>query len=233
MTSSAAPVAHARCTRRRPGRRDSGGALPVRWSVGYPDRPRMPAAGLRRPPSRSARTTWPLWGSSLRAPSVAGDLPPPHRQTGFPQPVATLLPPNRARQAYDLVARSLGRSVAPRQQHQPSLRGAASSSAEHGQIRRPIFVPRPGHTVIYSPCARAGPAPPQLYIKYMPCSGQQARGAGARDEKGQILFSPCWRGTASMHAHKSGAPFCGCTRVSCGRQAVAVLIEGKRTAVLG
>jgi hypothetical protein len=96
MTSSAAPVAHAGCTHRRPGRRDSGGALPVRWSVGYPDRPRMPTAGLRRPPSRSARTTWPLWGSSLRAPSVAGDLPPPHRQTGFPQPVATLLPPNRA-----------------------------------------------------------------------------------------------------------------------------------------
>ena len=147
MTSSAAPVAHAGCTRRRPGRRDSAGALPVRWSVGYPDRPRMPAAGLRRPPSRSARTTWPLWGSSLRAPSVAGDLPPPHRLTGFPQPVATLLPPNRARQAYDPAAQSLGRSAAPRQQHQPSLRAAASSSAEHGQIRRPIFVPRPGHTV--------------------------------------------------------------------------------------
>ena len=92
MTSCAAPVAHAGRTRRRPGRRDSAGALPVRWSVGYPDRPRMPAAGLRRPPSRSARTTWPLWGSSLRAPSVAGDLPPPHRWTGFPQPPATLLP---------------------------------------------------------------------------------------------------------------------------------------------
>ena len=151
MTSCAAPAAHAGRTRRRPGRRDSGGALPVRWSVRYLDRPRMPAAGLRRPPSRSARTTWPLWGSSLRAPSVAGDLPPPHRQTGFPQPVATLLPPNRARQAYDPAARSLGRSAAPQQQHQPSLRAAASSSAEHGQIRRPIFVPRPGHTVCVPP----------------------------------------------------------------------------------
>ena len=154
MTSCAALVAHAGCTRRRPGRRDSAGALPVRWSVGYPDRPRMPAAGLRRPPSRSARTTWPLWGSSLRAPSVAGDLPPPHRRTGFPQPPATLLPPNCAQQAYDPAAQSLGRSAAPRQQHQPSLRGAASSSAEHGQIRRPIFVPRPGHTVRVWPRAR-------------------------------------------------------------------------------
>ena len=84
MTSCAAPAAHAGCTRRRPGRRDSAGALPVRWSVGYPDRPRMPAAGLRRPPSRSARTTWPLWGSSLRAPSMAGDLPSPHRADRLP-----------------------------------------------------------------------------------------------------------------------------------------------------
>ena len=133
MTSCATLVAHAGRTRRRPGRRDSGGALPVRWSVRYLDRPRMPAAGLRRPPSRSARTTWPLWGSSLRAPSVAGDLPPPHRRTGFPQPVATLLPPNHARQAYDPVARSLGRSAAPPQQRQPSLRAAASSSVEHGK----------------------------------------------------------------------------------------------------
>ena len=148
MTSCAAPAAHAGCTRRRPGRRDSGGALPVRWSVGYPDRPRMPAAGLRRPPSRSARTTWPLWGSSLRAPSVAGDLPPPHRRTGFPQPPATLLPSNRARQACDLVARPARRSAAPQQQHQPSPRAAASSSAEHGQIRHRIFLPRPGHTVL-------------------------------------------------------------------------------------
>ena len=157
MTSCAAPAAHAGRTRRRPGRRDSGGALPVRWSVGYPDRPRMPAAGLRRPPSRSARTTWPLWGSSLRAPSVAGDLPPPHRQTGFPQPVATLLPPNHARQAYDPAARSLGRSAAPRQQHQPSLRAAASSSAENGQISRRIFVHRPGHTVVARRTKKAAP----------------------------------------------------------------------------
>ena len=140
MTSCAAPAAHAGCTRRRPGRRDSAGALPVRWSVGYPDRPRMPAAGLRRPPSRSARTTWPLWGSSLRAPSVAGDLPPPHRRTGLPQPPATLLPPDRARQACGPAARPARRSVAPQQQHQPSLRAAASSSAEHGQIRRRIFL---------------------------------------------------------------------------------------------
>ena len=133
-----------------------GGALPVRWSVRYQDRPRMPAAGLRRPPSRSARTTWPLWGSSLRAPSVAGDLPPPHRWTGFPQPPATLLPPDRARQACDPVARAATRSAAPQQQHQPSLRAAASSSAEHGQIRRPIFVPRPGHTVLLRAHALAG-----------------------------------------------------------------------------
>ena len=148
MTSCAAPVAHAGRTRRRPGRRDSGGALPVRWSVGYPDRPRMPAAGLRRPPSRSARTTWPLWGSSLRAPSVAGDLPPPHRRTGFPQPPATLLPPDRARQACDPAARAARRSAAPQQQHQPSLRAAASSSAEHGQIGRAIFM-----DLSYSPFA--------------------------------------------------------------------------------
>ena len=147
MTSCAAPAAHAGCTRRRPGRRDSAGALPVRWSVGYPDRPRMPAAGLRRPPSRSARTTWPLWGSSLRAPSVAGDLPPPQRWTGFPQPPATLLPPNHARQACGPAARPARRSAAPRQQQQPGLRAASSSSAERGQIRRPIFVHRPGHTV--------------------------------------------------------------------------------------
>ena len=145
--SCAAPAAHAGCTRRRPGRRDSAGALPVRWSVGYPDRPRMPAAGLRRPPSRSARTTWPLWGSSLRAPSVAGDLPPPHRRTGFPQPPATLLPPNHARQACGPAARPARRSAAPRQQQQPGLRAASSSSAERGQIRRPIFLHRPGHTV--------------------------------------------------------------------------------------
>ena len=125
----------------------AGGALPVRWSVGYPDRPRMPAAGLRRPPSRSARTTWPLWGSSLRAPSVAGDLPPPQRRTGFPQPPATLLPPNHARQACGPAARPARRSAAPQQQHQPSLRAAASSSAEHGQISHRIFLPRPGHTV--------------------------------------------------------------------------------------
>ena len=130
MTSCAALVAHAGCTRRRPGRRDSAGALPVRWSVGYPDRPRMPAAGLRRPPSRSARTTWPLWGSSLRAPSVAGDLPPPHRRTGFPQPPATLLPANRGGQACGPAARPARRSVAPQQQHQPGLRAAASSSAD-------------------------------------------------------------------------------------------------------
>ena len=145
--SCAAPAAHAGCTRRRPGRRDSAGALPVRWSVGYLDRPRMPAAGLRRPPSRSARTTWPLWGSSLRAPSVAGDLPPPQRPTRFSQPPATLLPANRGGQAGSPMARPARRSAAPRQQHQPGLRAAASSSAEHGQIRRRIFVPRPGHTV--------------------------------------------------------------------------------------
>jgi hypothetical protein len=147
MTSCAAPAAHAGRTRRRPGRRDSAGALPVRWSVGYPDRPRMPAAGLRRPPSRSARTTWPLWGSSLRAPSVAGDLPPPQRPTRFSQPPATLLSANRGGRAYDPAARSPGRSAAPQQQHQPSLRAAASSSAEDGQISHRIFVPRPGHTV--------------------------------------------------------------------------------------
>jgi hypothetical protein len=150
MTSSAAPAAHARCTRRRPGRRDSAGALPVRWSVGYPDRPRMPAAGLRRPPSRSARTTWPLWGSSLRAPSVAGDLPPPQRPTRFSQPPATLLSANRGGQADSPMARPARRSVAPRQQHQPGLRAAASSSAEHGQISHRIFLPRPGHTVFAS-----------------------------------------------------------------------------------
>ena len=149
MTSCAAPAAHAGRTRRRPGRRDSAGALPVRWSVGYPDRPRSPAAGLRRPPSRSARTTWPLWGSSLRAPSVAGDLPPPQRPTRFSQPPATLLSANRGGQADSPMARPARRSVAPRQQHQPGLRAAASSSAEHGQIRRRIFLHRPGHTVIY------------------------------------------------------------------------------------
>ena len=51
-------------------------------------------------------------GSSLRAPSVAGDLPPPwraHRRTGIPEPVATLLPPARARQAYDPAARAARR----------------------------------------------------------------------------------------------------------------------------
>jgi hypothetical protein len=133
MTSCAAPAAHAGCTRRRPGRRDSAGALPVRWSVRYPDRPRMPAAGLHRPPSRSARTTWPLWGSSLRAPSVAGDLPPPQRPTRFSQPPATLLPANRGGQADSPMARPARRSAAPWQQHQPGLRAAASSSAEHGE----------------------------------------------------------------------------------------------------
>ena len=148
--SCAAPAAHAGCTRRRPGRRDSGGALPVRWSVGYPDRPRMPAAGLRRPPSRSARTTWPLWGSSLRAPSVAGDLPPPQRPTRFSQPPATLLPANHGGQAGSPMARPARRSAAPRQQHQPGLRAAASSSAEHGQISHRIFVARPGHTVVHT-----------------------------------------------------------------------------------
>ena len=137
MTSCAAPAAHAGRTRRRPGRRDSAGALPVRWSVGYPDRPRMPAAGLRRPPSRSARTTWPLWGSSLRAPSVAGDLPPPQRPTRFSQPPATLLSANRGGQADSPMARPARRSVAPRQQHQPGLRAAASSSAEHGRSNQP------------------------------------------------------------------------------------------------
>ena len=88
----------------------------------------------------------PLWGSSLRAPSVAGDLPPPHRRTGFPQPPATLLPPNHARQACGPAARPARRSAAPRQQQQPGLR-AASSSAEHGESGHRIFVPRPGHTV--------------------------------------------------------------------------------------
>jgi hypothetical protein len=155
MTSCAAPAAHAGRTRRRPGRRDSAGALPVRWSVGYPDRPRMPAAGLRRPPSRSARTTWPLWGSSLRAPSVAGDLPPPQRPTRFSQPPATLLPANRGGQAGSPMARPARRSVAPRQQHQPGLRAAASSSAEHCQISHRIFLPRPGsslHNYTYIQC---------------------------------------------------------------------------------
>ena len=141
ITSCAAPAAHAGCTRRRPGRRDSAGALPVRWSVRYLDRPRMPAAGLRRPPSRSARTTWPLWGSSLRAPSMAGDLPPPQRPTRFSQPPATLLPANRGGQADSPMARPARRSAAPRQQHQPGLRAAASSSAEHGQIRARFSCP--------------------------------------------------------------------------------------------
>ena len=131
-------------------------ALPVRWSVRYPDRPRMPTAGLRRPPSRSARTTWPLWGSSLRAPSVAGDLPPPQRPTRFSQPPATLLPANRGGQADSPMARPARRSVAPRQQRQPGLRAAASSSAEHGESGRPIaiFVHRPGHTVCSSSYSR-------------------------------------------------------------------------------
>ena len=192
MTSCAAPAAHAGRTRRRPGRRDSAGALPVRWSVGYPDRPRMPAAGLRRPPSRSARTTWPLWGSSLRAPSVAGDLPPPHRQTGFPQPVATLLPPNHARQAYDLAARSLGRSAAPRQQHQPSLRAAASSSSDHGQISHRIFVPRPGHTV--SPCLSDGIldfAAVTRRARMMGATRAPGVGAGVRVVHGAVTVSQC------------------------------------------
>eukprot|EP01046_Picozoa_sp_COSAG06_P013116 COSAG06_NODE_786_length_12305_cov_9.158774_2_plen_172_part_00 len=96
-----------------------------------------------------------LWGSSLRAPSVAGDLPPPHRRTGLPQPPATLLPPDRAQQACGPAARPARRSAAPQQQHQPSLRAAASSSAEHGQIRRPIFLPRPGHTVMATGRRRA------------------------------------------------------------------------------
>ena len=94
------------------------------------------------------------WGSSLRAPSVAGDLPPPQRWTGFPQPPATLLPPNHARQACGPAARPARRSVAPRQQQQPGLRAASSSSAERGQIRRPIFVHRPGHTVDASRATR-------------------------------------------------------------------------------
>ena len=34
-------------------------------------------------------------------------------------------------------------------QHQPGLRAAASSSAEHGQISHRIFLHRPGHTVYY------------------------------------------------------------------------------------
>eukprot|EP01046_Picozoa_sp_COSAG06_P028312 COSAG06_NODE_2543_length_6702_cov_2.532031_1_plen_207_part_10 len=72
-----------------------------------------------------------LKSDSCKAPSVAGDLPPPHRRTGFPQPPATLLPPDRARQACDPAARPARRSAAPRQQHQPGLRAAASSSAEH------------------------------------------------------------------------------------------------------
>ena len=176
MTSCAAPAAHAGCTRRRPGRRDSAGALPVRWSVGYPDRPRMPAAGLRRPPSRSARTTWPLWGSSLRAPSVAGDLPPPHRRTGFPQPPATLLPPNRARQACGPAARPARRSAAPQQRHQPSLCAAASSSAEHGQIRRRIFLPRPGHTV--------GEGRPGIYLRVQSLRHQPWQPGKVRREPG-------------------------------------------------
>ena len=169
MTSCAAPAAHAGCTRRRPGRRDSAGALPVRWSVGYPDRPRMPAAGLRRPPSRSARTTWPLWGSSLRAPSVAGDLPPPHRRTGFPQPPATLLPPNHARQACGPAARPARRSAAPRQQQQPGLRAAASSSAEHGESGRPIFLHRPGHTVFPAARGAARPSYSRTVPRSSPC----------------------------------------------------------------
>ena len=40
---------------------------------------------------------------------------------------------------------------------EPSLRAATSSSAEHGQIRRRIFVPRPGHTV--SCCCRSTARP--------------------------------------------------------------------------
>ena len=67
---------------------------------------------------------------SLRAPSMAGDLPPPQRPTRFLQPPATLLPANRGGQAGSPMARPARRSAAPRQQHQPGLRAAASSSAE-------------------------------------------------------------------------------------------------------
>ena len=42
-----------------------------------------------------------------------------------------------------------GAAMAPQQQHQPGLRAAASSSAEHGQISHRIFVARPGHTVVH------------------------------------------------------------------------------------
>jgi len=78
---------------------------------------------------------------------VAGDLPPSQRPTHFSQPPATLLPANRGGQADSPMARPARRSAAPRQQHQPGLRAAASSSAEHGQFSHRIFLHRPGHTV--------------------------------------------------------------------------------------
>eukprot|EP01046_Picozoa_sp_COSAG06_P016089 COSAG06_NODE_1053_length_10949_cov_15.790968_10_plen_189_part_00 len=126
--------------------------LPLHFA--FPVRPRSrcatsPAAVVQQTMSNLLQCpTWPLWGSSLRAPSVAGDLPPPQRPTRFSQPPATLLPANRGGQAGSPMARPARRSVAPRQQHQPGLRAAASSSAEHGQISHRIFVPRPGHTVM-------------------------------------------------------------------------------------
>eukprot|EP01046_Picozoa_sp_COSAG06_P039078 COSAG06_NODE_4575_length_4131_cov_3.121280_4_plen_185_part_01 len=97
-----------RCLRRAPW---AGRAAPSRArSAGITASESDPT--VRHHPTR---TTWPLWGSSLRAPSVAGDLPPPHRRTGFLQPPATLLPPDRAQQACDPAARPARRSAAPRQ----------------------------------------------------------------------------------------------------------------------
>jgi hypothetical protein len=53
----------------------------------------------------------------------------------------------RGGQADSPMARPARRSAAPRHQHQPGLRAAASSSAEHGESGCPIFVHRPGSSL--------------------------------------------------------------------------------------
>ena len=90
---------------------------------------------------------------------MAGDLPPPHRRTGFPQPPATLLPPNHARQACGPAARPARRSAAPRQQQQPGLRAASSSSAQRGQIMQaPDFLAQTwAHCAMHPRGPRAAP----------------------------------------------------------------------------
>ena len=136
VTASKALVCRTPQARHAPPTQDDGHPMPPVSPVCH----RRPVIAVSTSSSFSA-------GSSLRAPSVAGDLPPPQRPTRFSQPPATLLPANRGGQADSPMARPARRSAAPRQQHQPGLRAAASSSAEHGESRRPIFVHRPGHTV--------------------------------------------------------------------------------------